>query len=829
LEVQAIATPDNKLDHYITNSSAAITKEIVLTDEQIQLSTQYLLPYYHEGTRDKFTFGFSGLSYKEGIAEQSALNILENICKGTNDSEVNLRFDTLHRTYVNGTENGLDAITGKTKLKEVITHISSCDDIAAENVIQSLLEIWHGEKDKDEKHIDYSHNDKNNNNKQCSSSAESLLDELLAAGIHNPVEYVINTINKTVKRDDSLVRAVFYAGCSTWTFDPINLGISAPTSEGKTYTVREVLQYFPKSDVKYVGSMSPKVIIRQDSTLVNASTLKPLKEDIVTLQKQIKSEENENLKQALEQQLEELKANTRPFIDLRGKIYVFLEPPTPELWNIIKPIMSHDNFVIEHPYVESNTIQGIHVKSIITLGYPTFIFCTAKDESRWEQWDEIASRSLVMSPNMSRAKYREATILTVQSIGLPTAVQESLIVSRRESELARKCVLYLRESITQSATLYNNCSENANDVKYNNPVWIPYAEILGNTLPANKGTEMRINRRLLLLLKIITLAKSNLRYQLIFANQTLTISAIDDLTEALYIMQNSSGLPPYKIKFFNEIFYLLYKKKLEEKLREEHSTVNNVVIEVGSAVEKVSTLSDNVVPNATTVTLTANEICDFYKLKNPKSPINSDNLRKTYLNELNYAGYIDVLDVRDGNTKKVYYPIVAPSEEAIHTDATKENSESNNIPQFYTYYKINIPINYIPEPENWLIFQIMRLWKCGIDIGNDRYTTDNCNSAIQFLDIRKKDNGMDDNNNSTSTNRCSSISSRNKITMRQFAEKYGSIATETLSRHFSKPIFSDNHNKIFGDLKYIGIRQNINGENSGISIDSADSSVCLKR
>jgi hypothetical protein len=58
-------------------------------------------------------------------------------------------------------------------------------------------------------------------------------------------------------------------------------------------------------------------------------------------------------------------------------MYLFLEPPHPYLWTIIKPIMSHDSFVIEHPYVESNTREGIHVKPI------------------------IVSRSMVMSPNMS--------------------------------------------------------------------------------------------------------------------------------------------------------------------------------------------------------------------------------------------------------------------------------------------------------------------------------------------------------------------------------------------------------------------------------------------
>ena len=109
--------------------------------------------------------------------------------------------------------------------------------------------------------------------------------------------------------------------------------------------------------------------------------------------------------------------------------------------------------------------------------------------------------------------------------------------------------------------------------RYNNPVWIPYADILGQTLPANKGTEMRINKRLLSLLKIIAIVKANLRFQVNFANQVLTIASVEDLTEALYIMQNSTGLQPYKIRFFNEIFYPLYQKKVEEENEQESAIV----------------------------------------------------------------------------------------------------------------------------------------------------------------------------------------------------------------------------------------------------------------
>jgi len=86
----------------------------------------------------------------------------------------NSRLETLHRTYVNGPENGFDGITGKTKLKEVIAFVSNCDDRTSENVIQNLLKIWHG-----------------NNEKKQSDLASGLA----AENIDNPAEYTIGIIN----------------------------------------------------------------------------------------------------------------------------------------------------------------------------------------------------------------------------------------------------------------------------------------------------------------------------------------------------------------------------------------------------------------------------------------------------------------------------------------------------------------------------------------------------------------------------------------------------------------------------------------------------------
>ena len=124
--------------------------------------------------------------------------------------------------------------------------------------------------------------------------------------------------------------------------------------------------------------------------------------------------------------------------------------------------------------------------------------------------------------------------------------------------------------------------ESDREFRYNNPVWIPYEEILGNTLPADKGAEMRINRRLMLLLIIIALAKSDSRYQVIFDNQTLTIAAVEDLSEALYIMQNSTGLPPYKVKFFNRDILSTMPRETGREVKGLPVLQENAVIEVGA-------------------------------------------------------------------------------------------------------------------------------------------------------------------------------------------------------------------------------------------------------
>jgi hypothetical protein len=310
----------------------------------------------------------------------------------------------------------------------------SINDIDVEKIKQDLLLD-------DESDPNYS------NNKSINEEhIEISYPELESIQDRDYAEYAINTIKKTVKQEDSLVRQIFYSALSAYTNDPINLGIIAPTSEGKTYPVIESLKPFPKADVWLIGSMSTKLLVRQKGVLVDTNN-ELLKPQIKELKKEIADVKNEKEKQEeLKEQLEELYENARTLIDLRGKILVFFEPPQHELWNLLKPILSHDSDEIEFPFVDK-TERGFQPKRVVVKGWPACIFCSAKDESEWFVWPEIVSRFLITSPNMNPVKYRESNLLIAQRKGLPGLIQERVIVSEKEIQLARLCILKLKQQI----------------------------------------------------------------------------------------------------------------------------------------------------------------------------------------------------------------------------------------------------------------------------------------------------------------------------------------------------------------------------------------------
>ena len=473
--------------------------------------------------------------------------------------------------------------------------------------------------------------------------------------------------------EDNLVRLILYTALSTYTKNPVNLGIMAPTSEGKTYAVSEVIKLLPKEDVWEIGSISPKVIVRDRGIIVDENN-EPIDGKITQLKKSLKKEKDTDIRQDIIEKIDSLYRNSKVIIDLSNKIFVFLEPPHSDTWEILKTILSHDSYEIEHPYVFKTENNGQEVKHVVTRGWPACIFCSAKDDSSWPMWPEIQSRFFITSPNMMKKKYVESNKLIAQRKGMPSLVQEQLIVSSNELQNAKDCVLLLRETIQKNRE---------------NNVWIPYNSILAESLPSEKGPDVRFVDRIFSMLTLITQINSFNHLKLHFGNEILNIASISDLDEVLRITQNITGIPSYKLDFFINVFLPLFDAKKEPD----------------------SSIKDDITEDR--IALSTSELAQYYQ-KTKGKPTTTDNIKKTYLDELKNNGLIDDIESKIDKRRKVYFPIVDISHFQKKENYTNHHENDNNL----QFFGLKVSNNYKKIDNNWLKVEIIGLLKYGIGKAN---------------------------------------------------------------------------------------------------------------
>lgn len=357
-----------------------------------------------------------------------------------------------------------------------------------------------------------------------------------------------------------------------------------------------------------------------------------------------------------------------------------MEPPQHELWNLLKPILSHDKKETEFPFVDKTANSNAETKDVVVRGWPACIFCSAKDESKWEIWDEIKSRILVTSPNMIPEKYEQSNKLISQSKGTPNLIQQQIIISDNEIEIAKSCVLLIKQKI----------QELKSRVKYGNKIslWVPYYDLLQKELPAKKGTDVRFAKKVFSLLNIIPIIKSDLRMILMMEGENSVIANLNDLKEVLSIIQNFDGLPKFKAEFFNDIFLPFYNAKTEPD--------SNNKDDKNKKEEEI-------------IAVTTRELCDYFR-EIKKKPISTDNLKHTYLNQLINEGIIDYSTSKINTRQNIYYPLDTESLsiESIMTPIGNDSQYSSTM-----YEKIIKNIN-----ETWIFCEIMKLIRCRLEKGD---------------------------------------------------------------------------------------------------------------
>lgn len=382
-----------------------------------------------------------------------------------------------------------------------------------------------------------------------------------------PIQQVENYLNTQIKSDKEFVRKLIRVSFSAYTNNPINLGVMAGSSEGKTYAVVKVTECFPEKDVIYIGKMSPTALIHQHGMLVDSSH-NPIEEKLENLELNLNGNK-ENLRKSkktdvntkdlekyvseLQKEKKELLRESKNLIDLSCKILVFLDAPNPQLWNTLKPILSHDKYEIE--FKTTQTDGSLRVKQSVIRGFPAVIFCSAKNEKKDEMWKEIETRFDITSPNTETKKYRQANQFSILKKGIPEFAKS--IVSNDEE---RKYAQYYIKKIKERILVFSD--------KNRNPVWNPFYKIIGDKFPSNEGIDMRHCNRFLSYVNVESLINSDFNYVIHFNQngdkiQKYIITSLIDIENAVKVLGKISIVPPEQLKFLKDVFEPLLKENLD--------------------------------------------------------------------------------------------------------------------------------------------------------------------------------------------------------------------------------------------------------------------------
>lgn len=305
-----------------------------------------------------------------------------------------------------------------------------------------------------------------------------------------------------------------------------------------------------------IGAASPKFLIRQHGILVNADGTpftderpdKPRKSSYARVEDY--TEALTAFKAEVKQYADKLRA-TYTLIDLSGKILVFLESPNLELFNILRPILSHDKREMRFPYVDKDSKGQIRTVNVTVKGWPACIFLNARDQYT----EELATRSFTVSPFESTEKYKAANEVTNQFANFPW--EKGKIDENRQE--FRTLIEYLKS-----------------EIKDKNYV-LPFN--LSSLYPSQLPRDMRDFKHLLQLIQCVTALHAKQRPTLVNEGKEFLVSSDADVELAFdkfkeIFETTRTGLSEHVLKFYHQIVKNMLIDEPNETLDPSKADVN---------------------------------------------------------------------------------------------------------------------------------------------------------------------------------------------------------------------------------------------------------------
>jgi hypothetical protein len=340
---------------------------------------------------------------------------------------------------------------------------------------------------------------------------------------------IIQAISKEVIDEEDNIKQVVLTILSSYTDNPQNLRILAPSGEGKTHTVLKTAKYFPKNNILKISEASAKSFkYMANSKVIEVSD--GVFEDFDTAVESYEVElSNPKTRKKAEKNIQELEKQAYSLLDFTNMTIIFLDSQSFGLWESLKTTLSHDDVIRKD--LTTNKINGRNqIQRTAYKGYPAVIYCSAKDEISKDDTDEINTRFNTISIKGSTKKYKEILKLVLRSDD-PT--QE--IITTKEIDDTTDKINQIIESIESFHGVFN-----------------PFAQNIEDNFPCDKGSRARQLKILSNTIKTLTLSKSAGRFSLINDEKQFLISSKSDVVDAINLIGEPTSIATTKIQFFND-------------------------------------------------------------------------------------------------------------------------------------------------------------------------------------------------------------------------------------------------------------------------------------
>ena len=324
------------------------------------------------------------------------------------------------------------------------------------------------------------------------------------------IEDLVDALGVTIKHDDMNKVITFLTMLTAFTYDDqLNLSFRAESSTGKSYIPLQVSALFPEDKVIKIAYSSPTAFFHDRGRI---------------------DEETKEIE-----------------IDLERKILIFLDQPHDQLLERLRPLLSHDQKLLYYKITDKREKAGLRTKNVKIVGFPAVIFCTG----RLKMDEQESTRMIVLSPEVSQEKFREAVYLRILK-----EADEEKFKEYVESNPKRKA---LRERVRKIAQL---------NVK---KIVVPEAEKIAekfiSTRKVLKPRHSRDAGRIMALIKVLALLNYNHRKMEKEGDGVVIYASEKDVENAFKLWDEISepqeyNLSPFLLQVLRQVIEPITREKL---------------------------------------------------------------------------------------------------------------------------------------------------------------------------------------------------------------------------------------------------------------------------